>query len=114
MAFDYITLERLECVQIFDGQAITTITFDPTNYVFVGGTNGKVVALSYVDKKMHYLYLDLGKNKFCTVQVPRTVTPSDELKGRKIGYDHLEGSTTFCCVWSFGVCLLSDTSTPKF
>lgn len=67
IAFDYLTLERLESVKIFDKKAITSITFDPTNYVFVGGENGKVICLSYIDKKMHYLYLDLGTNKFCTV-----------------------------------------------
>ena len=67
LAFDFLTLERLESVCIFENQAITTITFDPTNYIFVGGSQGKMTALSYIDKKMHYLYLDLGKNKYCTV-----------------------------------------------
>lgn len=67
IAFDYLTLERLESVMIFENSAVTTISFDPTNYIFVGGENGKLICLSYIDKKMHYLYLDLGKNKFCTV-----------------------------------------------
>jgi WD40 repeat protein len=76
IAFDYLTLERLESVVVFENQAITTITFDPTNYIFVGGANGKMICLSYIDKKMHYLYLDLGKSKYCTIQMPRSVTPN--------------------------------------
>jgi len=67
IAFDFLTLERLETVKIFDNVAINCIAFDPTNYIFVGGDNGKTISLSYVDKKLHYLYLDLGRNKFCTV-----------------------------------------------
>ncbi len=67
VAFDFLTLERLEKTQIFDGKEITAITFDPTNYIFVSGERGKMVALTYVDRKMHYLYLDLGKSKFCTL-----------------------------------------------
>ena len=96
LAFDYPSLDSLESVQIFEDEPISVITFDPTNYIFVGGKNGKVVALSYVDRKMHYLYMDLGKNKYCTVQVPRTVQPTPEK--RRAGHDHLEGQTSFCCV----------------
>jgi hypothetical protein len=96
IAFDFLTLERLETVKIFENCAVNCITFDPTNYIFVGGENGKVICLSYIDKKLHYLYLDLGKNKFCTVQLPRNYTP--DLRSNKIGYNHLEGNTNFCCV----------------
>lgn len=72
IAFDFLTLERLETLRVFEeGVAVTQISFDPTNYIFLGGANGKVTALTYLDKKTHYLYLDLGKNKFCTVQVPK-------------------------------------------
>lgn len=100
IAFDYLTLERLESVKIFDKKAITSITFDPTNYVFVGGENGKLICLSYIDKKMHYLYLDLGTNKFCTVQLARNMTP-DIKNPNKVGYNHIEGAggvSSFCCV----------------
>ncbi len=38
IAFDYLTLERLESVLVFENQSVTTITFDPTNYIFVGGS----------------------------------------------------------------------------
>lgn len=71
IAFDFLTLERLETVKVFEEAAVKSITFDPTNYIFLGGSNGKVLSLSYLDKKTHYLYLDLGKNKYCTVQVPK-------------------------------------------
>ncbi|CDW71649.1 UNKNOWN [Stylonychia lemnae] len=96
IAFDYLTLERLESVKIFDDIAITSITFDPTNYIFVGSETGKLICLSYIDKKMHYLYLDLGKNKFCTVQLARNQTP-DLKTENKIGYQHVKGNS-ICCV----------------
>ena len=98
LAFDFLTLERLESVKVFEEGAVKSIAFDPTNYVFVAGDNGKLISLSYVDKKMHYLYLDLGKNKFCTVQVPRNMTP--DIQSKRVGYNHLDGPNTsnFCCV----------------
>ena len=72
LAFDYLTLDRLETVQVFKNhQAITYISFDPTNYVFVGGSQGQVMALTYLERKMHYLYLELGQDKYCTVSVPK-------------------------------------------
>lgn len=99
IAFDYLTLERLEQVKVFHDASITSISFDPTNYVFVGGSNGKMICLSYIDRKTHYLYLDMGKNKYCTVQMPKTYTP--EFNGiSRVGYDNLEDgrSGNFCCV----------------
>lgn len=68
LAFSYPKLERLESVKVFDNSPITTITFDPTNYVFLGGENGQVIALTQIENKFNYMYLELGKNKFCTVQ----------------------------------------------
>ena len=68
VAYDFINLKRLEQVTVFDTNvAVQCITFEPTQQIFVGGSNGKMIALSYVDNKMHYLYLDLGKSKYCTV-----------------------------------------------
>ncbi len=57
-----------------------------------------MICLSYVDKKMHYLYLDLGKNKYCTIQMPRNMTP-DHASGNRIGFDHMaSNNANFCCV----------------
>ena len=92
IAFDFITLERLESVSVFtDNVAITCITFEPTHQIFVGGDNGKMIALSYVDNKIHYLYLDLGKSKYCTVQMPKVYsgTPDNDIQSNRIGYNHL-------------------------
>lgn len=70
LAFEYPSLERLETIKAFSsGAAVSRITFDPTNYIFAGSSDGQVVALSHLDKKLNYLYLDLGKNKYCTVTV---------------------------------------------
>ena len=59
-----------------------------------------MVCLSYIDNKMHYLYLDLGK-KYCTIQMPRTnATPDPTQYKGKIGYEHITENTNanFCCV----------------
>jgi len=89
LAFDFHTLDRLEKVLVFDDhQAVTQITFDPTNYIFAGGSGGKMVALSYQDKQMHYLYFEVKRETFCTLQIPRQKVP-DFKEGGKGG---------FCCV----------------
>jgi WD40 repeat protein len=100
IAFDYLTLDRLESVKAFKGSAITSIAFDPTNYIFVGAENGKMISLSYIDKKTHYVYLDMGKSKYCTVQLPKTYTP-DFNGNTRVGYDNIEEggrSSNFCGV----------------
>jgi hypothetical protein len=87
-------LERLESVSVFtEDVAINCISFEPTHQIFVGGDNGRMIALSYVDNKMHYLYLDLGKSKYCTVQMPRVYTGTPDIEGdtriNRIGFNHL-------------------------
>ena len=88
LAFDYLTLARLDTVEVFPQKAVTCITFDPTNYVFVGSEEGKVVALTYKDRLTHYMYLDLGKNKYCTVELKKNV--------RSVAENEQNGG--LCCV----------------
>ncbi len=72
LAFDFLTLERLEKIQAFeDRQPIIRITFDPTHYIFVAGYSGGIAALSFGDFKMQYLYFEFAKEKYCTLQVMR-------------------------------------------
>ena len=63
----------------------------PGFYIFVGGANGRLVSLTYVDNKMHYVYLDIGNNKFCTLQMPRSLVENSN----RIGNQHL--ATNLCC-----------------
>lgn len=42
--------------------------FDPTNLILVSCEASKqVYAVSLIDKKYEYVYMDLGSNRFCTV-----------------------------------------------
>ena len=71
--FKYPNLERIYSRQLFNGSPVTSITFDPTNLIFVGGHNGDMVSLSCIDQSTNYLYLDFGKNKYFTVTMPKPV-----------------------------------------
>lgn len=69
IAFSSIDLTKLYQFQIFSSQ-INNICFDPTNLVILSSINGDVAALSLLDNKVKYVYVDFGKRKFCTVQMP--------------------------------------------
>mmetsp|Transcript_22004 Transcript_22004/g.16362 ORF Transcript_22004/g.16362 Transcript_22004/m.16362 type:complete len:111 (+) Transcript_22004:336-668(+) len=102
LVFDYPTLQRIETVRIFDNSAITQITFDPTNFIFVSSADGALQALSCIEKKLDYIYLDLGHERFCTVTLPRSArTPvlgenQDEEGGGVCSRNQENGM--FCCV----------------
>jgi WD40 repeat protein len=80
LIFDYPNLERLELLNISTGNQITSITYDPTNYIFVSTSNGEVYSLSCIEKKINYMYIDLGKNTYCTVTVPRRNSKANPAK----------------------------------
>ena len=65
--FDYPFLNRLELLTISEGHALTSITYDPTNYIFIGTDNGELHSISCIERKMNYMYLVLGKDTYCTV-----------------------------------------------
>jgi hypothetical protein len=49
---------------------LTGITFDPTHLVLVSCEATKhIYAVSLIEKKFEYVYLDLGVNQYCTVQL---------------------------------------------
>lgn len=49
---------------------LTKIQFDPTNLIIVSSEATKrVYAVSLIDKKFDYVYLELGANQFCTVEL---------------------------------------------
>ena len=52
--------------------AITQITFDPTQTVFVGNKSGILKAVNIVKQEMKYIYLDLGQREYCTIALNKS------------------------------------------
>lgn len=49
---------------------LNSIQFDPTNLILVASKSSKqVYAVSLIDKKFDYVYLEMGANQYCTVQL---------------------------------------------
>ena len=64
---------------------ITQIAFDPTQLVLVSVENSKhLYALTLIEKKFNYVYLDLGYSSFCTVKVDHNKNKNDLLKKVKL------------------------------
>ena len=58
-----ISLTKLFDKQIFaNGSSAEGITFDPTNLVIATAADGEVVAISLVENKVKYTYIELGQN----------------------------------------------------
>ena len=85
LVFDPIDLNRMKEFNVFtqgelrggmhhEAEAITQITIEPTELVFLTGKRGSLAGLSIVKKEMHYVYLDLGNRTYCTVAIPRDNT----------------------------------------
>jgi len=55
---------------LFTNCPVASITFDPTNYVLVTSQQGDVAGISLIENKVKYVYVDLGKRNYCTVQMP--------------------------------------------
>lgn len=56
--------------KLFD-HTVTQITFDPTNLILAcSEKDNKTVALSIDRTKVHYVYVELEKKKYCTVAAP--------------------------------------------
>ena len=69
-----ISLTKLFDKQIFaSGAGTVGITFDPTNLVIATAADGETVAISLVENKVKYTYIELGQGQFCTVQQPSNV-----------------------------------------
>eukprot|EP00347_Sterkiella_histriomuscorum_P017818 403347867 len=89
LIFDIISLDRIHMVQLFQSQ-ITRITFEPTNMIFVSSKQGETVAISVIQKEMHYVYLDLGKRQYCTVALPANANRQTK------AVEGLNTNTLFC------------------
>ena len=65
---DSVNLEIMLDKDVFmKGEEVAQISFDPTNLLLVTSKAGEVVAISLVESKVKYTYLDLGKEQYCTV-----------------------------------------------
>lgn len=60
IAFDINNLTIIMKEKPFD-TAISKITFEPTNLVFVTSKEQEVIAINFIKREMHYLYVELGK-----------------------------------------------------
>ena len=67
IVFSSVDLQKLYQVSVFD-EEISKITIDPTNLVIVASKySQEVAAITFIESKIDYVYIDLGKKKFCTV-----------------------------------------------
>jgi hypothetical protein len=71
LSIDYLTFELYDKKMIFEYVAITKIEFEPTRYIFIGSENGEMVALTFIYQQTHYMYLELGMKRYCTIKVPK-------------------------------------------
>lgn len=60
LVYEPTTLDRVNTFNVFNQEAITKISIEPTELVFLAGEKGSVAGLSIIKKEMHYVYLDLG------------------------------------------------------
>ena len=80
LVFDPLNLDRISTQLMFDSNnildenrnAITQITFDPTQTVFVGNKSGILKAVNIVKQEMKYIYLDLGQREYCTIALNKS------------------------------------------
>lgn len=65
-----MTLRKLCNVKI-SSSPVTSITIEPTQMVLVGVRESqRVVALTFIENKQKYFYVDLGHGKYATVIAP--------------------------------------------
>ena len=62
-----INLTKLFHKQIFKMAPLRQITFDPTQLVICSSDRGDVAAVSLIESKVKYIYLEFEEDKFITV-----------------------------------------------
>lgn len=56
---------------MFENQAaVISIGFEPTRLIFLGSSEGQMIAVSFLQQSS-YMYLEMGMKKYCTVKVNR-------------------------------------------
>ena len=108
LAVDLLEMEVILHAHVFDNVALTNISIEPTNMVFVSSAEKEMVALNLVKKETHYVYLELGKSKYCTIAydsknllgggvVGGYKEEKDEYGGVCFGYSEGGHPLRFCC-----------------
>jgi hypothetical protein len=68
-AFDSMQLVKIVNVKVSQSP-VTSIQIEPTQLVLVGSKDSQdVTALAFIEQKQRYIYMELERNKFCTVVV---------------------------------------------
>ena len=57
-------------VKVEDNIGIASILIDPTQLVLAISKNGQIAALTPIENRHNYLYIELGEDTFCTVGLP--------------------------------------------
>ena len=63
-----------DSLKVFDYSPLIAIAFEPTSMIFVGSEIGEMVALSFINEKTHYIYVEMGRKKYCTIKVAKKKT----------------------------------------
>lgn len=71
LIFDVVSLERIAQIQLFSCSPVTTITHDPTNLIMIGSQNGEIASIAFIQKELHYVYLEIGKRQYCTIALSK-------------------------------------------
>ena len=97
MVLDPKNLKRISSEKVFDGdgEGVTQIQYEPTQMVFIGSNKGKVKAINIIPQQMAYVYLDLGKDEYCTVALDRKNSNSANEMQRK---DSKVVDNQLCCL----------------
>eukprot|EP00347_Sterkiella_histriomuscorum_P023093 403335977 len=100
LSLEYPSLKLFDQKQVFDGiyggayknaAKITSISCEPTKLVFVGSENGQMIALSFVKEDVHYMYLDMGLRRYCTLKVnKKQKNLKSMLKNKQLIEDELQ------------------------
>jgi len=71
---DSIKLTKLFHRSVFTFAPLVKLNFDPANLVICTSARGDVAAISLVESMVKYTYLEIGNDRFCTVQQNTTST----------------------------------------
>lgn len=89
LAFNSLTLNKLCCVKIAN-HPVTSITIEPTQAVLVGvKKTQEVVALTFIEQKQKYIYIELGMRKFATLVVKTDQPERAKSRGRPEDKGHV-------------------------
>ncbi|CDW84104.1 UNKNOWN [Stylonychia lemnae] len=92
--------------QVFDGiyggkfksgARISCISCEPTRLIFVGGEDGQMIALSFVKEDVHYMYLDMGLRRYCTLKVNKKTKKFKEMSHLKKQQDESLNTFNLIC-----------------